>query len=213
MPIQAIILAAGFGRRMQPLSHACHKALLPVAGSTILGRIVDSLLAIAVTDIIVATGYRADEVRAFCADTYPGVTFTFVHNERYATTNNIVSLSLALDRARPDADVLTIECDLLFDVHLLGRLAGGERGNVALVDRYRTGMDGTVVEVDRRRRDARLSAAPAGARLQLRRQVQDAEHLPLRPRLLPVHASAPPEHATHIRSTATAITSSCSACW
>jgi hypothetical protein len=70
------------------------------------------------------------------------------HNARYAETNNVVSLSLALDRMTYDEDVLLIECDLLFDVELLRRLVRAPMGNVALVDRFRSGMDGTVVAVD-----------------------------------------------------------------
>ena len=42
--MQAVILAAGRGRRMEPLSATCHKALLEIGGSTILGRALDSLL-------------------------------------------------------------------------------------------------------------------------------------------------------------------------
>ena len=146
--MNAIVLTAGYGRRMQPLSDACHKALLPVGGVTILGRIVDSLLAAGVTDILVVTGYRADDIRAFLADRYPNVAFRFVHNARFAETNNIVSLSMALDALPLERDVLLVECDLLFDPQLIERLVRAPDGNVALVDRYRAGMDGTVVTVD-----------------------------------------------------------------
>jgi NDP-sugar pyrophosphorylase family protein len=52
---------------MRPLSDATHKALLPVGGTTILGRIIGSLVALQVRDIVVVTGYRDDDVRAFCA--------------------------------------------------------------------------------------------------------------------------------------------------
>jgi histidinol-phosphate/aromatic aminotransferase/cobyric acid decarboxylase-like protein/choline kinase len=146
--MKAIILAAGYGRRMQPLSDACHKALLPVGSTTILGRIVDALLSIDVRDVVVVTGYRDADVRAFLSDRYPDVPFEYVHNARFDTTNNIVSLSLALDQARFDEDVLLLECDLLFDPALLRRLASARAGNTALVDRYRAGMDGTVVAVE-----------------------------------------------------------------
>ena len=146
--MKAIILAAGFGRRMQPLSDQCHKALLPVGNTTILGRIVDSLLAVNVRDLVIVTGYRADDVRGFMGREYAGLDVTFVHNEHYDTTNNIVSLSLALDHTPADEDVLLVECDLLFDPAILVPLAGARSGNVALVDRYRPGMDGTVVSVE-----------------------------------------------------------------
>ena len=132
---------------MRPLSDTTHKALLPVGDSTILGRIVDGLLSIAVTDIVVVTGYRADEVRAFLATHYPNLPVRFVHNERYDQTNNIVSLSLAFASAPIVSEIVVIECDLLFDKTVLQRLLTPTPGNLALVDRYKPGMDGTVVAV------------------------------------------------------------------
>lgn len=146
--MKAIVLAAGLGGRMRPLTDQVHKSLLPIGSTTILGRIVDGLLGIQVRDILVVTGYRADEVRAFLSARYPDVPFQFVHNERYRETNNIVSLAMALEQSRFDADLILIECDVLFNPALLGRLTSPERGNIALVDRYRPGMDGTVVSVE-----------------------------------------------------------------
>ncbi len=145
--MKAIILAAGLGRRMQPLTDHLHKSLLPVGSTTILGRIVDSLHALGVRDILVVTGYLAEDVRRFLADRYPEQPFSFVHNERFRETNNIVSLAMALDQTRFDDDVILIESDVLFDRRALDGLLGHSR-NVALVDRYRPGMDGTVVAVD-----------------------------------------------------------------
>lgn len=132
---------------MRPLSDACHKALLPIGDTTILGRIIDSLLEIGVRDVVIVTGHRAEDIQKYCAARYAEVAFGFLHNERFETTNNIVSLSLALDGTSLDTDVLLIECDLLFEPSLLRRLADRRGGNVALVDRYRSGMDGTVVSV------------------------------------------------------------------
>ena len=94
--MHAIVLAAGFGRRMRPLSDACHKALLPIGGTTILARIVDSLVTAGVTDVTVVTGYRAGDVSSYLTAGYPDVTFAFVETEQVAETYNVVSLSLAL---------------------------------------------------------------------------------------------------------------------
>jgi histidinol-phosphate/aromatic aminotransferase/cobyric acid decarboxylase-like protein/choline kinase len=145
--MQAIVLAAGYGRRMRPLSDSCHKGLLPIGSVTILGRIVDGLREIDVHDITVVTGYLADDVERYLREHYPETRFQFVHNERYETTNNIVSLSLGLQRMRLEGDLILIECDLLFEPRLLRRLLRSDAGNIALVDHYRTGMDGTVVSV------------------------------------------------------------------
>lgn len=145
--LQAVILAAGSGRRMQPLSDAMHKALLPVGPTTILGRILDALSAIDVRRIMVVTGYRAGDIEEFIHARGESFDIRFVYNKDYATTNNIFSLSLALDSLEFDTDLLLIECDVLFGREVLERLARHPAPNVALVDRYRSGMDGTVVSV------------------------------------------------------------------
>ena len=60
--MKAIILAAGIGRRMLPLTDDCHKTLLEVGGRTILGRILDGLEANGITEVYIVTGYRSDKV-------------------------------------------------------------------------------------------------------------------------------------------------------
>jgi histidinol-phosphate/aromatic aminotransferase/cobyric acid decarboxylase-like protein/choline kinase len=146
--MQAIILAAGRGRRMEPLSRHCHKALLDIGGTTILGRALDSLIGAGVSPITVVTGYRADDIVGFIDAEYPDAAVRYVMNENYDTTNNIVSLALALENLEYDEDVILVECDLIFDPGLIKELLDYPAKNVAMVDRYRTGMDGTVVAVE-----------------------------------------------------------------
>ena len=93
------------------------------------------------------TGYRSDDITSFISTRYPGSPVRFVHNERYEKTNNIVSLALALENLSYEDDVILIECDLLFEPHLITDLVKHPGKNVALVDHYRTGMDGTVVSI------------------------------------------------------------------
>lgn len=146
--MQGLILTAGCGRRMQPLSDGTHKALMPIGGTTILGRLVESLRGLGIGTITVVTGHRADDVRAHLAATFPSVDFRFVHNARFSETNNIVSLALALAALEGEEDVVLSECDLLLDPSALSPLASDERGNIALVDEYRPGMDGTVITAE-----------------------------------------------------------------
>lgn len=143
--MKAIVLAAGIARRMQPLSDGLHKALLPMGGSTILGRMVEGLRALGVRDVTVVTGHRAADLHRWFAERHPDLPVRFVHNARYAETNNIVSLSLALDAIELDDDVLLLESDLLFAPEVLRALMQPGGDNLALVGRYRAGMDGTVV--------------------------------------------------------------------
>jgi len=146
--MKAIILAAGYGNRMRPLTDDCHKTMLTVAGKTIIGRIIDGLVINGVSDIVVVTGYRSDELTAYLRSSYQQLTFTFIHNAKYKETNNIYSMALAFEQITIDSDIILIESDLLYRPEVIARLIRSEHGNVALVDKYRSGMDGTVVTVE-----------------------------------------------------------------
>jgi choline kinase len=121
--------------------------MVAVSGERRIDRLVESLLLASVRDVVVVLGYRADEVREHLTQTYGStVRFTFVENTRYLTTNNICSLALAL--AHVGEDFVLIECDLFCDKSILRELVNCNWENAAVVARYRTGMDGTVVSVD-----------------------------------------------------------------
>lgn len=145
--MKAIILVAGSGKRMRPHTLASHKTLLKIGGRTLLQRIVDPLLANDVCDITLVTGYQAAELKQHLAEVYPGRAFNFIHNDCYASSNNIYSMALAMEQLEIDSDVLLIECDLIFDTSVIERLLASPHANVAVVDRHRSGMDGTVVKV------------------------------------------------------------------
>jgi histidinol-phosphate/aromatic aminotransferase/cobyric acid decarboxylase-like protein/choline kinase len=145
--MKGVILAAGMARRMRPLSDDLHKTLLEVDGQSIMSRIIDAFVANGIADVCVVTGYRADEVECYVTSQFPAVRFTFVRNSKFATTNNIYSMAMALEQLDCDDDIVLIESDLVFEPAVLARLLASRHPNVALVDRYGVGMDGTVVTV------------------------------------------------------------------
>ena len=147
--MNAVILAAGFGGRLWPLTENSHKTLLLVGGDTVLARMVAVLLGLGVGDITIVTGHCAGAVRDHLSSRFPGHAFRFVHNPNYAGTNNIVSLQLAMQALPQGCDILLLEADLVFDKDLLGRLLAHPASDIALVDRYRPGMNGTAVMVDK----------------------------------------------------------------
>lgn len=147
--MKAIILAAGYGNRMRPLTDSEHKTLLRIADSTIIDRIVDGLLSNGVSDVIVALGYRALELRGYLERHYSKIcNFTFVLNERYRETNNIHTLALVFEQCEIDDDVILIESDLVLEPKIIEKVIRSPYPTVALVDHYRSGMDGTVVALD-----------------------------------------------------------------
>ena len=145
--MQAIILAAGYGRRMRPLTDSEHKALLRIGGQAIIDRMVNGLVANGITKIIVATGYLARRLESHLKSTHPMVEFRFVENPSYDTTNNIHSLARVLKEVEIDEDVLLIESDLIYEPSVITRIIKSSAENVALVAKHRRGLDGTVVTV------------------------------------------------------------------
>lgn len=146
--MKAIILAAGIGMRMRPLTDDRPKAMLHISGQTIIGRMLDLLQAEGVSDICIVTGYLHEQIERFVSEKYSGLAVTYVFNAAYRKTNNIYSLHLAFENFLIDDDVLIIESDLIFTKEVLLAALNSPYPNVALVDKFKIGMDGTVVAVD-----------------------------------------------------------------
>jgi choline kinase len=87
--VRALILAAGYGNRMRPLTDRMHKTMLQVGGKAVIGGILEGLRENGVNDVCVVTGYRADELEAYLREHYAGFVFQFVRNERFRETNRI----------------------------------------------------------------------------------------------------------------------------
>lgn len=145
--MKAIILAAGFGNRMSPLTNDTHKTLLKVAEESILDRILDSLIKNNVFNIILVTGYRSEELVNHVNKKYSSLNFQFIHNPKYRETNNIYSLALAFQEIIFDEDVILIESDLIYKEGVIEAAINSKYDNVALVSPYVIGLDGTVVQV------------------------------------------------------------------
>lgn len=128
----AVILAAGVGSRLRPITLDRPKCLVPLGDETILGRMVRLLAAAGVEDLVVSTGYAAEMVSNALRDVPMRV--RLVHNPDYATTQNAVSLRRALDAA-PPGDVIKFDGDLVFPAALLDRALAGEGSRVMVDDR------------------------------------------------------------------------------
>lgn len=92
--VPVIILAAGVGSRLRPLTDRMPKCLVPVAGRPVLGWQLDAFLAASAPRITVVAGYRSDDVIEFCRPY--GSKVRVIVNSAYETTNNMVSLRLGL---------------------------------------------------------------------------------------------------------------------
>ncbi len=130
----AVILVAGIGSRLRPITDTRPKALAPVGDETILGRAVRLLLEFGVSRLILATGYREDAVRAALADLQSEV--LYCPNPRYDSTQNSVSLALCRE-AVGARSFFKLDGDVVFDLELLTRIAAPSAELSAGVDSSR----------------------------------------------------------------------------
>ncbi len=142
---QAIVLAAGIGSRLRPLTEYKPKTLVRVNGKPILGHIIDSLIGNGVDDIVIVTGYLSETIKTFCQEAYPEHSFTFVDNATYDSTNNLYSLYLA--RKHLTDDTFILNGDLVFDPSVIRRMKDTAVTSVAVdVGRYMEESMKVVVE-------------------------------------------------------------------
>jgi choline kinase len=138
---QAVILAAGLGSRLRPLTDARPKALVPLGGQPVLGHALDALVAHGVTSVVVVVGYAAETVMAY-AGQRTDVRLRCVENPEYATTNTLGSLLCAEPAVR--GDFLLLDGDLMFEPSVLPPLLVA--GTWLAVDRDRS-LDDDAVKV------------------------------------------------------------------
>ncbi|MGH9396845.1 MAG: NTP transferase domain-containing protein, partial [Terriglobia bacterium] len=130
--IQAVILVAGRGERLRPLTSSTPKPLLPLAGKPLLGRTLGMLERSGVRRITLVTGYRERQVKKYVHQEFPHLEVKFVRNPAYAKTNTIYSLWMARREARGESFVL-IDGDLVFEPGSL-ELVLRTKGNLVLCD-------------------------------------------------------------------------------
>lgn len=119
--MKCVILAAGTSSRLSLLTASTPKCLLEVGKSTILERLIQNVLRESITDFVIVTGFQAEKIHSFIRASFPSLTVQFIHNERFAETNNGYSLTLA-SSAFQGEDILLLDSDILFDRRILHRL-------------------------------------------------------------------------------------------
>ena len=146
--MQAIVLAAGMGKRLGTYTKDNTKCMLPVNGIRLIDRLIPQLVALHLNRIIIVVGYKGENLKQHLAGKYDSlVKIEFIDNPVYDKTNNIYSLSLAKDKLVED-DTILVESDLIFEDSLFQLIGESPYPNLALVAKYESWMDGTMVRID-----------------------------------------------------------------
>jgi choline kinase len=147
----ALLLAAGTGSRLWPLTHDSPKCLTEVNGMTLLERLVCSLRKAEFKRLIVVVGYLDRRIREALTGFAKDLTIEFVSSPKYRTTNNIYSLWIARNAIREP--FLLVESDLIFDEVLLEGMRSPDK---IAISRILPWMNGTTVALDECRRVTRF---------------------------------------------------------
>lgn len=149
--MQAIILAAGMGKRLGELTQHSTKCMVKVNGVTLIERLLHQLENVrcpaSLSRIVIVIGYEGQKLKEYISTLGIKCTIKYVDNPSYASTNNIYSLYLAKDYLLEE-DTLLFESDLIFEDSVIDRITENPYPSLALVDKFESWMDGTVVTLD-----------------------------------------------------------------
>jgi choline kinase len=113
----ALLLAAGTGSRLHPLTNSAPKCLTELNGKTLIERLVHALQSNGIQRLVVVVGYLESQIIHYLDQMEHDLEIEYITNSKFQTTNNIYSLWLA--REKINEPFLLVECDLVFDPELL----------------------------------------------------------------------------------------------
>jgi len=140
----ALLLAAGTGNRLQPLTHDVPKCLTKVSGVPILERLIHNLRSQGIERLVVVIGHLGDQIKAFLQQHAVDIQIDYVDNPAYRQTNNIYSLWLARQQIR-NSPFLLVESDLVFEASMLDKMLTPDKIALSYILPW---MNGTTAELD-----------------------------------------------------------------
>jgi histidinol-phosphate/aromatic aminotransferase/cobyric acid decarboxylase-like protein/choline kinase len=145
--MQAVILAAGMGKRLKDLTQDRTKCMVKVNGISLAERALRILDRKHLSRIVVVVGYKAEDLQRSINELQLATPVVFINNTIYDKTNNIYSLLMAKEYLIQE-DTLLLESDLIFEESVIDCLIEDPRPTLALVDKFASWMDGTCMELD-----------------------------------------------------------------
>ncbi len=131
--VKAVLLAAGVGSRIRPLTDNSPKSLLDVAGKSILQRMLENVAAVGITEVVVITGYLEDQIKDFISKNFPNLHVVFKRNDKYEETNTGYSLLLTREFVE-GSDFVKFDADVIFEEEILKKLLKS-RNSALCIDR------------------------------------------------------------------------------
>ncbi|TVQ46286.1 MAG: phosphocholine cytidylyltransferase family protein [Saprospirales bacterium] len=142
-PQTAVILAAGRGTRLEEMTDYIPKCLIQVGGQRLLDRMLTELENTGIQEVILVVGYQSEKIISLIGNTFGKMKITYVINSDWETTNNVLSLYMAVDQIK--TSFFLLESDIILEN---GALATLDVSNTMAVEKYKEFMDGTVVTLN-----------------------------------------------------------------
>lgn len=136
---RAVLLSAGQGRRLLPLTESRPKCLLTVSGKSIVEWQIDALLEVGIDEIVVVTGYRADLVEDLLRKRYSAAPVRTAFNPFFDISDNLASCWMA--REAMDGDFLLLNGDIVFERGVLEKVLTSPPAPITLTVNYKDGYD------------------------------------------------------------------------
>ena len=148
-PIKAVILAAGLGSRISPLSNDCPKSLLQVVGIPIMERIIINAQNCGINEVVIVLGHLGKQIRSFVSKRFPTLKVSFIMNDKYSETGTAYSLWLTKN-ATKGKGFIKFDADVVFDIKILEQLISSDTENTFCIDRnIELGAEETKATIDK----------------------------------------------------------------
>lgn len=145
--MKALILAAGFGKRLRPITNTIPKSMVEVNGTPLLVNALNNLTDLGIKEIGIVIGHMSNYIQEHIGNKWKDADISYFENSRFLETNNVVSLYKAIEFCNDD--MLMIECDIYYHKEMVEKLINGEGECAILVSPFNPEtMDGTVIRVD-----------------------------------------------------------------
>ena len=122
----AIILAAGSGGRLRPLTNNIPKCRIEIGNHPIVFHHINSLKRFDIRNIILVVGFMANKVREYVDRVFPDINITFIENTLFEKTNTLYSLALAAQTLEPETEVFQLNGDVVFDPRIIDLLKSAD---------------------------------------------------------------------------------------
>jgi len=132
--MKAVILAAGVGSRIRPMTNNRPKCLLQIGGYTILERMISHIQYCGIKDVIFVLGYLQEQIKELMTTKFPDLNVHYVTNNHYTETNTGFSLMLAKDLIK-DTAFVKFDADVVFEREILKKLLESNYANCLCIDK------------------------------------------------------------------------------